>query len=380
MNPIPRLLLPLPALACVALMLAAADGGEAAPADTRPFIWVQNSEKAGILDKIANHAWASSVFNGMVARVAADVASHQSNRDAFLRELPVEWTLSPAKFKTIPTYAEASVRYAAEQKLNVGVDCAVLYYLTGDGKYASCAADILHNTVKTLLPVAASTSTANGGWIFQNDLLKEARVTGTQLPIVYDFLYPWLQGNQVHDVQTAGMVNFNFTNAQSYFRKYYQLTRDHGQKESNWSALMSTAMLNNLLALDDDSERAAAVQVYLATGSSRQASLNYDYRHYVQAGDIWPSRCSTPLPWATSAAPTWCCWSVTIRRWTCSAVIRTFQRAFRASANCAIPTASRSSSETGRATEPVARFSSMNWSISTRWPAAGRISHHTSDR
>ncbi len=288
MNPIPRLLLPLPALACVALMLAAADGGEAAPADTRPFIWVQNSEKAGILDKIANHAWASSVFNGMVARVAADVASHQSNRDAFLRELPVEWTLSPAKFKTIPTYAEASVRYAAEQKLNVGVDCAVLYYLTGDGKYASCAADILHNTVKTLLPVAASTSTANGGWIFQNDLLKEARVTGTQLPIVYDFLYPWLQGNQVHDVQTAGMVNFNFTNAQSYFRKYYQLTRDHGQKESNWSALMSTAMLNNLLALDDDSERAAAVQVYLATGSSRQASLNYDYRHYVQAGDIWP--------------------------------------------------------------------------------------------
>ncbi|MCX6858000.1 MAG: autotransporter-associated beta strand repeat-containing protein [Verrucomicrobia bacterium] len=224
----------------------------------------------------------------MVSRVAADVASHQADRDVFLRGLPVDWTLATPKFKTIPAYAESTVRFQAEAKFNDAVDCAVLYYLTGDAKYAQCAADILHNAVKTLLPVATSTNTANGGWIFQDDFLKEARVTGGQLPIVYDFLYSWLQTNQVYDVQTAGMVNFNFTNGQSVFRKLYQLARDHGQKESNWSALEATCMLNNLLALDSSTERATALQVYLTASTSKQASLDYDYRNYVEPGDIWP--------------------------------------------------------------------------------------------
>lgn len=256
---------------------------------TRPFIWVRAGEKADILAKIANNPWAASVFNSMVSRVAADVASHQSNRDAFLRTLPVvDWAAATPVFKTMPTYPESTVRYAAEAKFNDAQDCAVLYYLTGDAKYARCAADILHNAIKTLLPVAASTSTGNGGWIFQNDLLKEARVTGPQLAIVYDFLYPWLQSNQVYDVKTASMVNFSFTNAQSCFRRYYQLVRDHGQKESNWSALMATTMLNNLLALDDATERSTAIQVYLNTGTSRQASLDYDYRNYQESGNIWP--------------------------------------------------------------------------------------------
>jgi autotransporter-associated beta strand protein len=282
--------------------MTSADGGTAGSPDTRPqiiynlpsgytrpFIWVRDSEKAGILAKISGNAWATSVYNGMVSRVAADLASHQSNRDTFLRALPiVDWAAATPKFKTIPAYAESTVRFPTEAKFNDAVDCAVLYYLTGDADYARCAGDILHNAVKTLLPVAASTNTSNGGWIFQSDFLKEARVTGTQLAIVYDFLYSWLQTNQVYDVKTATMVNFNFTNAQSVFRKYYQLARDHGQKDSNWSALEATTMLNNLLALDDSTERATALQVYLVNSTSKQASLDYDYRNYTEEGDIWP--------------------------------------------------------------------------------------------
>ncbi len=256
---------------------------------TRPFIWVRDSEKAGILARITGNAWATNVYNGMISRVAADVASHQANRDAFLRTLPVvDWAAATPRFKTIPAYPESTVRFAAEAKFNDALDCAVLYYLSGDVKYARCAGDILHNAIKTMLAVTPSASTGNGGWIFQDDLLKEARITGPQLAIVYDFLHPWLLTNQVYDVKAAGMVNFNFTNAQSFFRKYYQLVRDHGQKESNWSALMATTMLNNLLALDDATERNAAIQVYLNTGTSRQASLDYDYRHYQETGNIWP--------------------------------------------------------------------------------------------
>ncbi len=258
---------------------------------TRPFIWVRSSEKADILAKIAANPWATSVYNGMVSRVAADLASHQADPNTFLRQLPIEnWANATPKFKTIPAYAESTVRFPAEAKYNDALDCAVLYYLTGNAAYAQCAADILFNAVKTLLPVAASTSTGNGGWIFQADLLKEARVTGTQLPIIYDLIHPWLSisTNKVHDAKTNTMVAFNFTSAQSVFRKQYELTRDHGQKESNWSALMATMMLNNLLALDNSTERNTALQIYLTTGTSRQASLQYDYRHYTKAGDIWP--------------------------------------------------------------------------------------------
>ncbi|MVD21723.1 hypothetical protein D6U55_19795, partial [Vibrio cholerae] len=35
-------------------------------------------------------------------------------------------------------------------------------------------------------------------------------------------------------------------------------------------------------------ERAASLQVYLYTGGVRQASLDYDYRHYTNPGDVWP--------------------------------------------------------------------------------------------
>jgi autotransporter-associated beta strand protein len=255
---------------------------------TRPFIWVRSWERNGILAKIATNAWATSVRDGMIARVADDLLNHQTNRDVWLRELPVDWTLSPAEFKTIPTYAEGTVRGPTESKFNAALDCAVLYYLTQDTNYAQCAADILHNAVKTLLPVATSTSTGNGGWVFQDDLLKEARILGCQLPVVFDFLYAFLQANQVYDVQTAGMVNFSIPNAQTVFRTYYNLVRTHGQRDSNWSALMATCMLNSLLALTNTTERTANLQHYLYTNTTQQASLDYDYRNYDNPGDIWP--------------------------------------------------------------------------------------------
>lgn len=258
---------------------------------SRPFIWVREAEKQGILDKIASQPWAASIYDAMIAHAATPLASHQADRDAFIRELPVLWSSTPAKFKTIPTYPEwgaTGVRTPAETKFNNALDCAVLYYLTGNDAYARCAADILHNAIRALLPVAPSTNTDNGGWIFQDDLLKEARVVGSQLPVVCDFLYNYLQNNQVYDVQTGGLVAFNFTYAQSVFRTWYQLTRDHGQLVSNWSALMSNCMLQNLLAFDNVSERDTALNVYLTAGTSRQQSLATDYQTFTNAGNIWP--------------------------------------------------------------------------------------------
>ena len=254
----------------------------------RPFIWVRQSEKAAILAKISSQTWAASVYSTLLSRTAPEVARHQTSRDSFLRELPVTWTTTPARFKTMPAFTQAEVRDPAAAKFDLALSSAILYYLTSDLKYARFAADILHNSLKTLAVVAPSTDLGNGGWIIQDDFLEEARAVGNQLPIIYDFVRPFLTGNQVYDVQTGALVNFNFTTAQTVFRTYYELARDHGQLESNWSTLESNSMLNNLLALNDPQERETALNILLNTGTSRQSSLAYDYLNYPAPDSIWP--------------------------------------------------------------------------------------------
>jgi hypothetical protein len=284
--------------------LTSADGGVSGPTDTRPqilfnvpapvlverpFIWVRNSDKPAILEKIANRPWAADVYDALVARAFTHVSSHQSDRRGYLSGLPVEdWSAATPKMKTIPAYDESSVRWALRDKLDEALDCAVLYYLTGDDNYASLAADVMHNVIKTLLPVAPSSSEFNGGWVFQDDYLKEVRVSAPQLPIIYDFLRDYLLENQVYDYTSDSMGSFDIEDAQQVFETFYRLVRDRGSKNSNWSALMSTTMLNSLLALEDETARASYLDVFLNTGSSRQASLDYDYRYYDNPGDIWP--------------------------------------------------------------------------------------------
>lgn len=257
------------------------------PDPGRPFIWVRNSEKAAILAKIGASAWAQTVRTAMINRVAANVASHQADRDTYLRGLPVDWTTG--KYRTMTNTSDPNqVRSKSTPKFNAALDSAVLYYLTGETKYAQLAADILHNVVKTLVAVAPSTDTGNGGWIIRNDLLLEARVLGTQMPIVYDFIRTFLESNRVWDVMAGGLADFNYYQAQQYFRTYYDLVCDHGNNTNNWSALESTCMLNNLLALSDSAERAAALNIYLTPGTTKQSSLKEDYREYPSPDSIWP--------------------------------------------------------------------------------------------
>ncbi len=258
----------------------------------RPFIWVTDDDKPAILDKIDQHDWAGSLFDQLVSRAESAVSSHRADRDAYIRGLPVEWDVSPARFKTIPAFpewGEGGVRSPAQNRFNAALDSAILYYLTGDTDYAALAADILHNAVTTLIEVEPSSNANNGGWIFQNDFLKGARATGTQLAVVYDFLHDYLMTNQVYDVQAEAMVDFADSTAQAVFLQFYRLARDRGfMSHTNWHALMATTMLNNLLALNDESAREAKLDVYLVNGTQRQKSLAEDYQFYAQTGNIWP--------------------------------------------------------------------------------------------
>lgn len=267
----------------------------AAPA--RPLIWATAADHAAILAKIETQPWARACFDAMKARVADSVARHTRDPDAFLRGLPlVPHPNDPSRH---PTFAliggnmastpEDRRGHSLQRYLHVGTDCAVLYYLTGELPYARCAADILAASVAALAQMPRNDATEAGGIVYPGDVLYEARAVGAQLPIIYDFLHPWLRtGVTVHDLARRAPVPFSFPRAQQVFRAYARLIVEHGQTNSNHPVLEMPCLALNALAIDDPTERADLLAYLTTKDTPNQDSLQKVMRVFAEAGGIWP--------------------------------------------------------------------------------------------
>jgi hypothetical protein len=267
----------------------------AAPA--RPLIWATAADHASILAKIESQPWARAGFTAMQERVADSIARHTRDPDAFLRGLPfVAHPTDPARH---PTFAliggnmastpDGRRNHSLQRYLHVGTDCAVLFYLTGEQPYARCAADILATSVAALAQMPRNDTTEAGGIVYPGDVLYEARAVGAQLPIIYDFLHPWLvRGARVHDVVTRAPVPFSFPRAQQVFRAYARLIVEHGQINSNHPVLEMPCLALNALAIDDPSERADLLAYLTTKDTPNQDSLQKVMRVFAEAGGIWP--------------------------------------------------------------------------------------------
>ncbi|PAW66523.1 MAG: hypothetical protein B9S34_07790 [Opitutia bacterium Tous-C1TDCM] len=278
-----------------ALLLPSLPAAE--PAPVRPMIWVTAADRAPVLAKIAAQPWARTVFAAMRARVADSVAAHARDPDAFLRGLPL--VPSPTDAMLHPTFAliggnmagtpESGRRHSLQRFLQVGTDCAVLYYLTGDEAYARCAADILATSTSALALMPRHDATGSGGIVYPGDVLYEARAIGAQLPVIYDFLHGWLRGGAtVHDLVAKQAVPFSFARAQQVFRAYARLVVEHGQIDSNHPVLEMPCLALNALALDAPAERAAYLAHLVSRDTKHQDSLQKVMRVFAQAGGIWP--------------------------------------------------------------------------------------------
>jgi hypothetical protein len=277
-------------LLCSAIALTAV-------AADRPLIWATAAERPAILAKIESQPWARAVFAAMQARVAESVAAHARDPDAFLRSLPlVPHATDPARH---PTFAliggnmastpESRRSHSLQRYLHVGTDCAVLFYLTADERYARCAADILHTSAAALAQMPRNDATEQGGIVYPGDVLYEARAVGAQLPILYDFLHGWLRGGaRVHDLVTRRPVPFDFARAQQVFRAYARLVVEHGQTDSNHPVLEMPCLALNALALDDPAERADLLAHLTTRDTPHQDSLQKVMRVFADAGGIWP--------------------------------------------------------------------------------------------
>ncbi len=290
----------------ITLGLAVAAFGQPSPAPARtpaevtlqrPMIWVTAADRAAILSKIESQPWAQTVFAAMKARVADSVAAHARDPDAFLRGLP--FITHPTDPSRHPTFAliggnmastpDARRNHSLQRFLHVGTDCAVLFYLTGEESYARCAADILSTATHALALMPRNDASESGGIVYPGDVLYEARAVGAQLPIIYDFLHPWLvRGVRVHDVVTRAPVAFDFAVAQAVFRAYARLIVEHGQINSNHPVLEMPCLAVNALALDDPAERADLLAYLTHQDSPNQDSLKKVMRIFRESGGIWP--------------------------------------------------------------------------------------------
>ena len=261
----------------------------------RPMIWVRDADRAGVLDRIANYPDIAAYYDAFTQRVDAEVSRYATDPQAYLQEMPFAWEQGVGEAAPpLLTYTgfrgpTADARRLLLLRIQTAVDGGVLYWLTGREDYARYAADVLHNLRGGLLALQPSEALSNGGWLYPEDHLREAREIGAQLPIIYDFIYSYLRkGASVNDVGTLRQEAFDFVGMQEVFRTYVRLAAEHGHSGSNWSVLEMGSMLGSALALDDPEERQVALRYVLQTGTDRQDALPTILRTYTENGGFWP--------------------------------------------------------------------------------------------
>jgi len=288
-----------------AILFLAATPGNASETE-RPFIWVKTADKPAILKKIEEQPWAESLFVELRARADEAAPATMAERREKLLALPLIWSGEDDNPPTLVIFPRENPfadgrqdqATAITKGLQDGVDCGVLFYLTEQPRYAQCAADILFTFVNALPQIEANRDyTTNGGWLYQGDHLREVRIVSAQLPIIYDFVQPWLKnGGTAYDLASDELRTFDFEAMQEIFRTYIWLALNHGLYDSNWPALESPGLVNNILALDDAEERTDALPYYLSKNTEHkfehwsrgQPSLERITQKFKKPGDVWP--------------------------------------------------------------------------------------------
>ncbi|GGZ25478.1 hypothetical protein GCM10007049_17500 [Echinicola pacifica] len=281
------------ALACMILL---AEGQESiAQGSDRPLIWVNQSDKAEILQKIENQPWAKDFYEAYKNRLDKELNQYMDSPSQFLRQMPWDWSkqvngnIPPLKTFLDFSQENSGARSILNQYLQMGIDAGILYYLTGEEDYAQFALDILHTYVEGIHQLQPSSATGNGGWVYPDDHLREARVIGAQLPIIYDFIAGFLAQNpKAYDLGQDRMVDFSIEKAQALFLTYARLAVEHGHTGSNWSVLESFSLVHNALALEDLSLRKKYLDFYIKEGTSKQDALPDIAASYQNEGDVYP--------------------------------------------------------------------------------------------
>ncbi|WP_187269304.1 heparinase II/III domain-containing protein [Algibacter pacificus] len=272
----------------------------------RPFILVKESEKKAVLEKIKTQGWAKDIYDKLVFKVDKEVNTFIKNPDKYIKQLPFNWSgieknSFPPFYKTdhVENGIHKNLDNATEEEwkpaailieyLQLALDCSMIYYVTEDEKYAYLASSILYSFINSVQKSQLSEWHGRGGWLFPYDGFREVRVIGYKLPLVYDFLSPYLKnGGKSFDIIKNKNVDFPFNKAQEVFRTYANISVNYGHTGSNHPVLESPSLVYNALAIDDEQEREKWLSYFLTENTKNQDALNTMAKNYKEKGDIWP--------------------------------------------------------------------------------------------
>ena len=273
---------------------------------TRPFILVKASERDQILQKINTQPWANDIYIHLKSIADVQVKKFYKNPKTYIERLPFNWSEKTAanfppflktdhvengKHRNLDNATDAEWRPAELliEHLQTALDCSILYYLTQDKKYAYVASTILYSFIKSVQQSQLSDWHGRGGWLFPYDGFREVRVIGYRLPLIYDFIHPYIKsGGQSFDMLKKQNVNFPFSEAQNVFKTYANITVNYGQTGSNHCVLEAPSLVYNALGMDNETEREKWLSYFLTESTKNQDALTVMAENYKNQGDIWP--------------------------------------------------------------------------------------------
>ena len=107
--------------------------------------------------------------------------------------------------------------------------------------------------------------------------------------MTYDFIQPFLklQGTTIFDNSSATRKSFDFTIAETAFKKLANEVFDRGNTGSNHSVYEASGALFNLLCLENDSLRNAYFNTFM-NGASKQDGFHTILNKVKDNNYLWP--------------------------------------------------------------------------------------------
>ena len=237
-----------------------------------PHILVSNADRQKILDNIDQYDWAKSLFDQLVMRNSGRRNNHANDPAVEIDKIP-----------SLP-----GDRNDHRTRLNVAAECAILYYLTQDERYAQIAGDVLHHYVK-----AISTKDARTFQVYTQNFnhLIQTREHFPRVGVIYDFIQPFLvkPTTTVYDKATNSQVPYNFETSQKAFEILADNVILEGGNNSNHPVLELPGALHNILNMEDDATRATFFdKIINLAGNTAQPGVNWMIDRFSPVDRLWP--------------------------------------------------------------------------------------------